>query len=102
MKITLTAKEIVETPNDQDLGALVRQKYWFEKSNQDEHMTIVSNNSGEVVSINDFVDGEYDKCVICGKTSPYKTSTHVDLRYGYVDGAGQGCFQSHICNKENN
>jgi hypothetical protein len=27
MKIEITEKEIVDTPNDQELGALVRKKY---------------------------------------------------------------------------
>jgi hypothetical protein len=40
-----------------------------------------------------------DKCVICGKESPYLHSTHVDLRVGYVDGGGQGCFQPIECDK---
>lgn len=85
MKVTVTEQEILNNPNDQDLGALVRQKYWSEK---------------QPASVLDYVDGEYDKCVICGKTSPYKTTTHIDFREGYVDGAGQGCFQPNICNKE--
>lgn len=28
MNIEITKKEILETPNDQDLGALVRKKYF--------------------------------------------------------------------------
>lgn len=41
----------------------------------------------------------YDKCVICGKETPYLRSTHIDLREGYVEGGGQGCFQPNICEK---
>ena len=44
-------------------------------------------------------EDEFDKCVICGKESPYKRSTHIDLRIGYVEGGGQGCFQPNICDK---
>lgn len=40
-----------------------------------------------------------DKCVICGKESPYDITTNVDYRIGYIDGGGQGCFQSEICKK---
>jgi hypothetical protein len=36
-------------------------------------------------------DNEYDSCVICGKVSSYKRSTPIDLRIGYVEGAGQTC-----------
>jgi hypothetical protein len=133
MKITITSKEVINTPNDQELGALVRQKFWLAKSNQDENLVLVSKDSGEVTSIEELmfkcsicegntgdVDYEYlvgtdhlacvltkeaqqknefDKCVICGKESPYKASTHIDLRDGYVEGAGQGCFQPLFCNK---
>lgn len=133
MKITITSQEVLNTPNDQELGALVRQKFWFEKSNQDEHMIIVSNDSGEVMDIKDLMfkcsicgkdtgdveydylvgtdhlscvltkealqKNEFDKCIICSKESPYKASTHIDFRDGYVEGAGQGCFQPLFCNK---
>lgn len=44
---------------------------------------------------------QFDNCVICGKQTPYKTSTHIDLRVGYVEGAGQGCFQPNKCNQSN-
>ena len=42
---------------------------------------------------------EKDKCVICGKESPYSRNTHIDLRIGYVEGGGQGCFQPNNCDK---
>ena len=42
---------------------------------------------------------EYDHCVICGKETPYLRSTHIDLREGYVEGGGQGCYQPNICGK---
>lgn len=48
-----------------------------------------------------FPNDIYDNCVICGKQTPYKTSTHIDLRVGYVEGAGQGCFQPNKCNQSN-
>ena len=35
--------------------------------------------------------GEYDTCVLCDVETPYKRSTHIDYRYGYVEGAGQLC-----------
>jgi len=34
---------------------------------------------------------EYDKCVICGVETSYKRSTPIDLRIGYIEGAGQTC-----------
>lgn len=41
----------------------------------------------------------YDKCVICGKETPYLVSTHIDHRVGYVEGGGQGCYQPNICDR---
>ena len=41
----------------------------------------------------------YDKCVICGKETPYLVSTHIDHRIGYVEGGGQGCYQPNICDR---
>jgi hypothetical protein len=32
-----------------------------------------------------------DKCVLCGEDSPYEFETHIDLRVGYIEGAGQLC-----------
>jgi hypothetical protein len=30
-------------------------------------------------------------CIICGKETTIDLNTHIDLRYGYVEGAGQCC-----------
>lgn len=32
-----------------------------------------------------------DKCIICGVETPYDYDTHIDLRMGYIEGAGQLC-----------
>ncbi len=74
MIITISEKEIKNHPNDSELGALIREKYF------------------EITS-KVAKDDTYDKCVICGKVSPYKFSQHIDTRIGYIEGAGQGCFQ---------
>lgn len=34
---------------------------------------------------------EIDCCVLCGAETPYKRSTHIDYRHGYIEGAGQLC-----------
>ena len=34
---------------------------------------------------------EYDSCVSCGELTKYKKTDHIDMRYGYVEGAGQLC-----------
>jgi len=68
--ITLSEEDIKNHPNDYELGGFIREKY------------------------HKFSNQKFDKCVICGEQSPYKVDTHIDLRVGYVEGAGQGCFKS--------
>jgi hypothetical protein len=38
-----------------------------------------------------------EKCVVCGKDTPYRFNDHIDTRYGYVEGSGQGCYQPNVC-----
>jgi hypothetical protein len=72
-KITLTEEDIKNNPNDYDLGHLIREKYYK------------------------YLDLKFDKCLKCGLESPYTEDTHVDMRYGYIEGMGQFCFQEKIC-----
>jgi hypothetical protein len=32
-----------------------------------------------------------DHCIMCGVETPYDYETHIDLRIGYIEGAGQLC-----------
>jgi hypothetical protein len=32
-----------------------------------------------------------DYCIMCGVETPYDFETHIDLRIGYIEGAGQLC-----------
>ena len=34
-----------------------------------------------------------DKCILCGEDSSYDFETHVDMRVGYIEGAGQLCIK---------
>jgi len=36
---------------------------------------------------------EKDHCVLCGKETPYNRTTHIGLRYYYVEGLGQLCAE---------
>jgi len=36
-------------------------------------------------------DNPIEKCVMCGKDTAYRLNEHIDMRYGYVEGAGQMC-----------
>lgn len=82
ISITLSEKEIINLPNDMDLGKYIRRKYNITKDELERSLDI-----------------EYDHCVICGKQSPYTRSTHIDNRIGYIEGGGQGCFQINKCDK---
>ena len=33
-----------------------------------------------------------DNCVTCDKETPYSIDDHIDMRIGYIEGAGQLCF----------
>ena len=46
-------------------------------------------------------DDLYEQCIMChGKTETLKT-THIDFRYGYVEGAGQLCRECYISTNRN-
>lgn len=34
---------------------------------------------------------EKEKCVLCGKETPYTIDIHIDMRKHYVEGCGQLC-----------
>ncbi|NDB28967.1 hypothetical protein EB155_02160 [archaeon] len=97
MNVIITKKEIYDTPNDAELGRLVRNKFWQEERNQrgpqfdDEHFGLVIGEDGLVKGIIRPDSDEYEKCIMCGETVPYLKSTHIDLRNGYIEGAGQLC-----------
>ena len=103
INVILTEKEILSTPNDSELGELVRNKFWQARRDQegpqydDEHFGLTIGKDGLVTSINR--PDEYDTCVMCGKKTPYLRSTHIDLRFNYVQGMGQICVDESTCGK---
>ena len=38
---------------------------------------------------------EMEHCISCGVSTPYEKSQHVDMRMGYIEGAGQLCVDCH-------
>ena len=38
----------------------------------------------------------YEKCIMCNAETTVLKTTHIDFRYGYVDGAGQLCRDCYI------
>ena len=43
----------------------------------------------------------YETCIMCGKETTILKTTHVDFRYGYVDGAGQLCRECYLSEDRN-
>jgi hypothetical protein len=43
-----------------------------------------------------------DKCIMCGVETPYDFETHIDMRLGYIEGAGQLCRSCFNGNKDAN
>ena len=95
IKVTLTEEEILGRPNFYQLGEFVQQRYWQTRRDleepqfDDEHVGLTINEDGLVTAINR--PDDYDTCVVCGKKTPYLRSTHIDMRFFYVEGSGQLC-----------
>ena len=52
----------------------------------------VRSNMEELLRESD-TDQDYDKCVRCGKITTYKKTDNIIFRSGYIEGAGQLCFE---------
>jgi len=65
-----------------------------------QHVPLTIDENDNVIAVGSINDDTFDVCVMCGKQSPYKRSTHIDHRIGYVEGGGQGCFEPHMCSQE--
>ena len=62
----------------------------------EQHVKLTIDENNLVTEINPafttIKDGDqFDNCVLCGNQTQYKTSTHIDMRFGYVEGVGQLC-----------
>lgn len=93
IKIKITEQEILDKPNDAELGSYIRRKYVIQQQSMSKEV--------DVLSLGQIQDEEPEKCLVCGKFSPYVKSTHIDLRVGFIEGAGQGCFTPTNCEKNN-
>jgi hypothetical protein len=94
IKLKITEQEILDKPNDSELGSYVRQKYQIQKQTMDKDV--------DILSLGQIPDDEPESCLMCGKLSPYTRSTHIDLRVGFLEGIGQGCFTPVNCSRKNN
>lgn len=84
MGIKVTKQEILDNPNDMQLGSFVRRKYLID-SNKKKSPNI------DRMSIGQILDDEQERCVMCNGITPYNKSTHIDMRVGYTAGVGQLC-----------
>jgi hypothetical protein len=56
-----------------------------------QHVPLKIDENGNVLAVGSINDDAFDICVLCGIETSYRRSTHIDFRYGYVEGAGQLC-----------
>ena len=92
IKIKITEEEILSKPNDSELGSYIRYKYLVQKDSLKQEK--------DVLSLGQIPDDEPERCLICGEFTPYLKSTHIDMRYGFIEGAGQGCYKPIKCEKK--
>ena len=63
----------------------------------EQHVPLTFDENGLVTSVGkQKVDEIYEDCIMCGKKTTTLKTTHVDFRYGYVDGAGQMCRECYL------
>ena len=64
----------------------------------EQHVPLTFDENGLVTSVgkqnNEF--DIYETCVMCGEETTTLKTTHVDFRYGYVEGAGQLCRECYL------
>lgn len=56
-----------------------------------QHVKIISDENGLVKSVGTQNNEIYEHCVLCGELTDVLINTHIDFRYGYVEGSGQCC-----------
>ncbi len=69
----------------------------------EQHVPLTIDENGLVTSVgkqNDELE-IYETCVMCSKKTTTLKTTHVDFRYGYVDGAGQLCRECYLSEDRN-
>ena len=64
----------------------------------EQHVPLTIDENGLVTSVGKQKDefDIYETCVMCGEETTTLKTTHVDFRYGYVEGAGQLCRQCYM------
>jgi len=70
----------------------------------EQHVPLTFDENGLVTSVGKKQKDEFDiyeTCVMCGEETTTLKTTHVDFRYGYVEGAGQLCRQCYMGENRN-
>lgn len=70
----------------------------------EQHVPLTFDENGLVTSVGKKQKDEFDIyeiCVMCGEETTTLKTTHVDFRYGYVEGAGQLCRQCYMGENRN-
>jgi hypothetical protein len=70
----------------------------------EQHVPLTFDENGLVTSVGKKQKDEFDmfeQCVMCGVETTTLKTTHVDFRYGYVEGAGQLCRQCYMGENRN-
>jgi hypothetical protein len=64
----------------------------------EQHVPLTFDENGLVTSVGKQKDefDIYETCVMCGEETTTLKTTHVDFRYGYVEGAGQLCRECYL------
>ena len=57
-----------------------------------QHVKVTFDENGFVTNVGSS-ENVFETCIICGKETDVLINTHIDYRYGYVEGAGQCCRQ---------
>jgi hypothetical protein len=69
----------------------------------EQHVPLTIDENGLVTSVGKQKDefDIYEKCIMCSKETTILKTTHVDFRYGYVEGAGQLCRECYLGENRN-
>jgi hypothetical protein len=55
-----------------------------------QHVKLTIDENGNVTNVGSSNE-IFETCIICGKLTDVLINSHIDYRYGYVEGAGQCC-----------
>lgn len=65
----------------------------------EQHVPLTIDENGLVTSVGKKQKDEFDmfeQCIMCGEETTVLKTTHIDFRYGYVEGAGQVCRDCYL------